>query len=64
MKTEIQNEEGQSFIRVAASSDTKPQPIFVSMGVGAYMGSYLTIDEAEQLIFALQLAVKASREGA
>ena len=53
---QVYNAEGFSVARVNAS-DSHEQPVFVSLGVGAKMGCYLTVKEAKQLAIAIQLAL-------
>lgn len=54
MKTQVTNEQGQSIARICT---TNTRHVFVSIGVGAYQGTDLSIGETEQLVSALQIAL-------
>lgn len=52
MTHQVRNADGDSIARVNVS-DSHEQPVFVSLGVGAHMGCYLTAKEAKQLVTAI-----------
>jgi hypothetical protein len=54
---QVKNAEGFSVARVNVS-DSHEQPVFVSLGVGAKMGCYLTVKEAKHLVDALNKTLK------
>lgn len=56
MTHQVHNAEGKSVARVNVS-DSHEQQVFVSLGVGAKMGCYLTVKEAKQLVTALNLTL-------
>lgn len=53
---QVKNIEGLSVARVNVS-DSHEQPVFVSLGVGAKMGCYLTAKEAKQLVAAINKTI-------
>jgi hypothetical protein len=59
MKTvhHIRDADGFSTGRVSVS-DSEQSPVYISLGVDAYMGTYLTTKEAQDLINAINQTLK------
>jgi hypothetical protein len=51
------NSEALSVARVNVSDSTE-QPVYISLGAGAVMGSYFTVKEAKALVVALNKTIK------
>ncbi len=61
MKRDVKNELGQSIARIGVTDEVPGHPVFISLGVGAHVGSFLTLKEAEQICIALQAAFYRAR---
>jgi hypothetical protein len=57
----VMNDTGFSIARIGATDEEPGKPVFVSLGINAYVGSFLTVKEAEQICIELQAAILSAR---